>query len=228
MNSLNIKIPQKPICPQIICDTHGNLQGMLNGNCPMCREEEIKLKELKEFYKQIDEIKIAGGIPENGLFWNATFNEYLPENKTLEFNKQAFLDYDFDRNIFCYGSSGTGKTHLSHALMTKGLRTKKIKNIQYIKSSQLNDIKFNDRKRFDKLISCDFLIIDEYGVFDNSYKSLLEYEIIDSRYDRNKYTVINTNLSALDAKKAMGELLYSRIRERCLVLEFIGRNWRLK
>lgn len=135
------------------------------------------------------------------------------------------LDYaeNFDKtgeNLFILGNSGTGKTYLSSCIANRALE--RGKTVYYQSAYQLFDmfekVKFQktDGQDFEETIkyvyNVDLLIIDDLGTeFITQYTSATFFDILNSRINNKKSTIISTNLSMENIDQMYGTRVVSRI-----------------
>ena len=82
-------------------------------------------------------------------------------------------------------------------------------------------------ERFEKLKTCDILVIDEIGggsLTKASYPYL--YDLVNYRVDNNLSTIYTTNYTDEEVINLLGQRLYSRIYDTSVVLEFEASNVR--
>ena len=82
-------------------------------------------------------------------------------------------------------------------------------------------------ERFEKLKTCDLLVIDEIGggsLTKASYPYL--YDLVNYRVDNNLSTIYTTNYTDEEVINLLGQRLYSRIYDTSVVLEFEASNVR--
>lgn len=82
-------------------------------------------------------------------------------------------------------------------------------------------------ERFEKLKTCDLLVIDEIGggsLTKASYPYL--YDLVNYRVDNNLSTIYTTNYTDAEIIDLLGQRLYSRIYDTSVVLEFEASNVR--
>lgn len=82
-------------------------------------------------------------------------------------------------------------------------------------------------ERFERLKTCDLLVIDEIGggsLTKASYPYL--YDLVNYRVDNNLSTIYTTNYSDEEIINLLGQRLYSRIFDTSVVLEFEADNVR--
>lgn len=82
-------------------------------------------------------------------------------------------------------------------------------------------------ERFEKLKTCDLLVIDEIGggsLTKASYPYL--YDLVNYRVDNNLSTIYTTNYTDEEIIDLLGQRLYSRIYDTSVVLEFEASNVR--
>lgn len=141
------------------------------------------------------------------------------------------------RNLFFYGTVGTGKSFLSccvaKELMDKG------NLVIYFSASQLFDTL--SKSTFEKdsaealsgisedICSCDLLIIDDLGTeLTNSFVSSRLFSCLNNRHIRKKATVITTNLSLGELRDRYSDRIFSRITSNYTVCKLIGPDIRMK
>ena len=82
-------------------------------------------------------------------------------------------------------------------------------------------------ERFEKLKTCDLLVIDEIGggsLTKASYPYL--YDLVNYRVDNNLSTIYTTNYTDEEVINLLGQRLFSRIYDTSVVLEFEASNVR--
>ncbi|KRQ86311.1 DNA replication protein DnaC [Caloramator mitchellensis] len=137
-------------------------------------------------------------------------------------------------NLFFYGSSGLGKTFLSHCIAKDLLDRGKV--VIYQTAPNLMDIiksaKYDENSNkevLDDILDCDLLIIDDLGTEPNhtGYSQLELFNIINTRLLKNKKMVISTNLPLEDFDSIYAERIKSRILGSFILHKFIGEDIRL-
>lgn len=141
------------------------------------------------------------------------------------------------RNLFFYGTVGTGKSFLSccvaKELMDKG------NLVIYFSASQLFDTL--SKSTFEKdsaealsgisedIYDCDLLIIDDLGTeLTNSFVSSRLFSCLNNRHIRKKATIITTNLSLGELRDRYSDRIFSRITSNDTVCKLIGPDIRMK
>lgn len=137
-----------------------------------------------------------------------------------------------EENILFYGSSGTGKTFLSHC-MAKEL----VDNGHFVvyKTAEeliknLRDVRFNNNSILeDHLINCDLLIIDDLGTEMSSEFSKAElFNLLNTKLLRNKKMLISTNYSLDELLSLYSERITSRLFGNFTLYKFYGKDIRLQ
>ncbi len=165
-----------------------------------------------------------------------TFSEKYYDDTTVDKNvsltprqniiklKEMCLDYirHFDdnyTNFIFYGTTGVGKTFITHCIAKALLDTSH--TVIYLTALQLFDIlektKFggnNDSAysgQISYIMDSDLLIIDDLGTeFANSFTSSQLYYFIEERHLRRKSVIISTNLSFGEMRDRYSERIFSR------------------
>ena len=139
-----------------------------------------------------------------------------------------------DDNLFFYGSSGLGKTFLSHCIAKDLLDRGKV--VIYQTAPNLMDIiksaKYDENSNkevLDDILDCDLLIIDDLGTEPNhtGYSQLELFNIINARLLKNKKMIISTNLPLDDFDSIYAERIKSRIFGAFTLHKFFGDDIRL-
>lgn len=150
------------------------------------------------------------------------------------FVENFHLDY---RNLFFYGTVGTGKSFLSccvaKELMDRG------NLVIYFSASQLFDTL--SKSTFDKdstealsgisedIYECDLLIIDDLGTeLTNAFVSSRLFSCLNNRHMRKKATIITTNLSLGELRDRYSDRIFSRITSNYTVCKLTGPDIRMK
>jgi DNA replication protein DnaC len=216
----NIKFDKK----FVNCDIHGNSEAMLNGKCYSCYKD-LQEKEInKDHYQRKLLIKRDINIPPR--YFNATFDTYVPDNDNAVNLKRLCEEYSYDTNLILVGLVGTGKTHLTCAILDKAIDDKK--RCYYVPYYRIAEIKVKEPVLYKTLLTVDVLVIDEYGVQDTSNKNSYLFEIINERYNNMVNTIIVSNLSLETFKQNIGEATHSRLKENVIARETNWQDFRKK
>ncbi len=176
------------------------------------------------------------------------------ENFSLEYYKQSEQTYsvmstiykmlskyaqDFSAetsgNIAMFGGTGLGKTHLSSAVAGKVIE--KGHDVYYASALSLfadfemrrfgNSSSVSADGNIDRYFDCDLLIIDDLGVeVTNQFTTSCLYDIINSRLNSKKPTIISTNLTQDEFRKRYWDRITSRVLGEYIVLPFCGTDIR--
>lgn len=151
------------------------------------------------------------------------------QNFVKSFNK----DY---RNLFFYGTVGTGKSFLSCCIAKELIDQGNL--VIYFSASQLFDIL--SRSTFDResaeaasgisddICDCDLLIIDDLGTeLTNSFVSSQLFSCLNNRHLRKKATIITTNLSLGELRDRYSDRIFSRITSHYDICKLTGRDIRM-
>ncbi len=147
--------------------------------------------------------------------------------------------YNFDaersKNLALFGGTGLGKTHLSSAVA--GVVIEKGNYVYY--TSAMNMFADFEQKRFgtsasydisgdiQQYFTCDLLIIDDLGVETiNQFTVSCLYNVINTRLNRRKPTILSSNFSREEFKKKYWDRIASRVFGEYVVLPFIGKDIR--
>lgn len=150
-----------------------------------------------------------------------------------EFCKCYAEDFDTDSaSLFLHGATGLGKTHLSLAIAN----TVAEKGYNVIYDTAYNIVSALEREKFshnntgakeNEYLDCDLLIIDDLGSeFATQFTVAAVYNLINTRLNRSKPTIINTNLTANELESKYTQRVTSRIAGNYQNLFFLGKDIR--
>ncbi len=138
------------------------------------------------------------------------------------------------KNFLLFGTTGLGKTHLSTSVakvvIEKGF------NVVY---DTVNEIMSDfEAERFKGTVSTedirkryydsDLLIIDDLGCeISNQFTVACIYNLINTRINNRRSTIISTNLSEMELREKYADRITSRIFGEFLPLIFLGKDIRL-
>jgi len=137
-----------------------------------------------------------------------------------------------DENLLFYGSSGTGKTFLSHCitkeLIDKGSFVVYRTAEELIKA--LKEIRFNNDNALEELlINCDLLIIDDLGTEQLSDFTKAEmFNLLNTKLLKQKKMLVSTNLTLESLLKTYSERITSRLIGNFTLCKFFGDDIRIK
>ena len=139
-------------------------------------------------------------------------------------------------NLFFFGATGLGKTHLSTAIAKKVIED----GMSVVYDTAQNIIRTFEAKRFSsntasaeidtsKYFDCDLLIIDDLGAeFRNSFTVTVIYDLLNTRICTGKAMIISGNFDSSNSiEKMYDERISSRILGGFRSFRFIGDDIRL-
>jgi DNA replication protein DnaC len=140
-------------------------------------------------------------------------------------------------NLLFIGGTGLGKTHLSTAIAGKVISLgydvvcetaqNLFSDFEFERFNRPYNRDENEESRTDRYFDCDMLIIDDLGTeMTNQFTVSCLYNIINSRLNKGKTVIINTNLTRDELKKRYSDRITSRLFGEFLPVMFIGRDMR--
>lgn len=178
-----------------------------------------------------------------------TFDNYVPtyqRDKNAVENAEMIVAFcrhyaenfgDKSQNLLFIGGTGLGKTHLSAAI-TGGVIRRGYDVVCETAQNLFSDFEYErfgrgynrdegEEKRTDRYFDCDLLIIDDLGTeMGNTFTVSCLYNIINTRLNKGKAVIINTNLTRDDLRKRYDERITSRLFGEFLPIMFLGRDMR--
>lgn len=203
--------------------------------CPQCMSESLDelIKSKGNLIRGINGMKVDAlmeelGVPER--FNSATLDNYKttsPESERALKVCKLYADKWPDRlanggGLVMCGKPGTGKNHLalaiakhvvinhqSSAIFTTALRVARAFKSTWAKSSEITE---SDVIKI--YTSPDLLIMDEIGVqFGSDTEKLIIFEIINTRYEQMKPTIIISNQTKEELIEFIGERVIDRMND---------------
>lgn len=157
--------------------------------------------------------------------------------RNLRACKKYAEEFSLDKspNLTFIGGTGLGKTHMSTSIarvvIEKGYDVvyETAQNIM----SDFEDDKFSynrqDEKKADRYMDADLLIIDDLGTeAQTQYTVAFLYNILNTRLNSGKKTIISTNLEQAELHKRYGDRITSRLFGEYIPLIFRGKDIRMQ
>ncbi len=202
-----------------------------------CSVIRFRISRINNLYKKC-------GIDKKYL-WQF-INEFNCINKNAELAKNTAFDIinkfpDVKRGLFLWGNPGTGKTMLAAIILTElisryaieGKFVKISRNFfgklksTFNKSSKTYGMTAQIEQQFAEV---DILVVDDFGIQrDSEWEQETLYNLVDARYEGEKFTIFTSNLNPLKTMKDLSEgRILSRIKEMCKIIELTGPDYREK
>ena len=135
-------------------------------------------------------------------------------------------------NLLFVGATGLGKTHLSSSIAKSVIE----QGFEVVYDTAQNVLSDFEKEQFryqnglcEKYFECDLLIIDDLGTeMSTAFTVASIYNIINTRLNSGKSTIINTNLSHEELRKRYSDRITSRLLGCFEPLIFKGTDIRMK
>ncbi len=215
------------------CDT-----GLVEGQRCRCCEEllmSIMIKQLNEQCK----IKLHSFAEFKADYYPETFKHKGKDIACREMmvnNLQFCMKYcDIFSNdspsIFMIGQTGLGKTFLSsciaQTLILSGVSVAFDSIQNYLRDIEKEHFGKSDKDTLEILLNADLLILDDLGCeFSSPFNSSTIYNIINSRLNMGKPTIVSTNLTNEELVKRYDDRIISRLIGNYYPLRFVGEDIR--
>lgn len=151
----------------------------------------------------------------------------------LDFTKNFKQDY---RNLFFYGTVGTGKSFLSGCIANELLKSGH--SVIYFSSAGLFDTlshyTFDIKAKeslynfYEDLYNCELVILDDLGTeMTNTFVASQLFSLLNERHLRQKATIISTNLNLEEIRDRYSDRVFSRITSNYTLCKLSGTDIRI-
>lgn len=222
-----------------ICDDTGFLK--TGKPCSCYKQEQIKISyEHSNITAVLDRENFdTFNLDIFSTEYNAAYKTTPKEHMmTVLANCESFV-YDFEKknqnNMLFFGQTGLGKTFLCNciakALLDKGhtvLYQTSFRIIDTISNYRFSNKKTPDmRFKYNMLINCDLLIVDDLGTeMTNTFSTTELFNIINTRLLEDKKTIISTNYTPQQLSETYSERITSRLFGQFEFVAFFGKDLR--
>src|SRR4030043_241165 len=200
-----------------------------------CRDTRMKIIKINMIYNR-------SGI--NRKFRGMRLNDFKSLSRQADDAKNSAYDIlkqfpDVKKGLFLWGNPGTGKTLLASIILTEliiryavegrfiSISRNLFKTLQ--ESFHEGSETFGESGKIEKeLADVDILIVDDFGIQkDTEWKQETLYDLVDARYEAEKFTIFTSNKNPHKALKDLSQgRILSRIKEMCRILEISGEDYR--
>lgn len=215
-----------------------DMKFIFKNNCK-CDRERLEKQKQREKEQEIERLKRSCFISMSQ--WAYTFDNYKGEkDKSYIIAKNYVKEYEQMKKenigLLLCGTVGSGKTYLAcciaNALIEEYMIRVKIRNFaQIINDLQKSGFDLDKNEYIESLTNVSVLILDDLGIErDTSYAKEQVYNIVNSRYLKQKPTIFTTNLPYEKIQNSDDgveyERIYSRIIEMCIPVKVIVEEFR--
>ena len=162
-------------------------------------------------------------------------DDYFTMERILRFAKNYAENFSgSSESILMFGKTGLGKTHLSLAIANRVLE----RGYSVIYDSVINILRSIEREHFsrehssemiDLVMETELLILDDLGTeYETPFYSSTIYNIINTRLNSGRPTIISTNLDYAGIRRRYDERVVSRITAVYTCMEFKGEDVRFQ
>lgn len=217
--------------------------------CPLCHDEgfyEFKICSCmkKRLVEAAYESSGMAHLLRTQSFETFDLGYYADDAKTLAHMKHVLditkayaeeFDASSSSNMIFMGGTGLGKTHLSTSIarriIDKGFDVFYAGSITMISDFEMqrygNSAGGETGLGTSQYFDCDLLIIDDLGTeVINQFTTTVLYNVVNTRLNRKKATIINTNFSQDELRHKYTDRITSRIFGEYRVIPFVGKDVR--
>lgn len=214
--------------------------GFVDGKRCVCFKQEstdylLRESRLTDIVKEHNFEHFATGYYSKTLTDPVTgMSSYQLMRKNLHLTKE-FID-SFGKtyqNLFLYGSTGLGKTFLSHCIAAELLKRHFF--VVYFSAAEFFDMAGDRHFRRDadadalyrRAVGADLVILDDVGTeVPNGFSVSALFSFLNRRAQDKLATIISTNLTLEQFKDIYGDRIFSRLMDSSKFLPFIGEDIR--
>lgn len=158
---------------------------------------------------------------------------YQTMSRIFDFAKRYAENFSTNsESILMFGKTGLGKTHLSLAIANRVLE----RGYSVIYDSIINVLRNIEQEHFSRehssetikhIMDAELLILDDLGTeYETGFYSSTIYNIINTRLNSGRPTIISTNLDYMGIRRRYDERVVSRITAVYTCMEFKGEDVR--
>ncbi len=140
-------------------------------------------------------------------------------------------------NLFFYGTTGLGKTHLSTSI-AKAVIDRGYDVVYDTAQNVFSDFEYerfsrgynesSPESRTDRYFQCDLLILDDLGAeMTNQFTVSCLYNLLNTRLNLCKAVIISTNLTHTEMRKRYADRILSRLLGEYRQMPFVGEDIRM-
>ena len=213
--------------------------------CPVCSDTGSNGTQICDCLRQVYGKLMAESFNSNAQLRLSSFDtfslsyysgdDYFTMKRILEYCKRYADEFSQDSgNILMFGKTGLGKTHLSLAIasevMKKGYGVLYDSAINILYKIQKENFSYSsDSEMLDSVMTVELLILDDLGTeYENKIYNSTIYNIINTRLNRGKPTIISTNMDFKQIAERYDERVVSRLTSMYTCMEFRGEDVRLQ
>ena len=220
--------------PFQIWDKNGRIH-----DCP-CRRVQFRLNSTKHAFRDAGVPRKYRWKTRTGYLMRAPDGSPIPRAAKIiaHVARLATDEAEPERGLLLHGPPGTGKTLLAcivlNELMLFRGRPGRYLNLSRDYYQALRDTFSESSEQHgqasslqEELCMARYLVIDDFGIERGTeWEEEVLYELVDARYNQERFTVVTTNLSKDEIKGISRGRIFSRLVEMCHWIEMKSPDWR--
>ena len=219
----------------------------LHYDCPLCSDTgylpNTQMCDCMKRALAVEGFRASGlgALIDRQSFKNFSLDRFADEDRALmENNLRKMQDYASNfragaKSLLLVGGTGLGKTHLSTAVACAVIEGgysvlyDTAHNIVFDFNYDQFKSKPEEELRSEKYLSCDLLLLDDLGTeVQTKHTASYLYNLINTRMNRGKSTIVSTNLTPNELLERYGDRLASRLFGEYELVLFRGKDIRLQ
>lgn len=215
-------------------------------HCPKCQDTGYYKAQFCDCFKKLCGSLAALKLNQNAQLKLSSFDtfslsyysgsDYFAMEQIYNYAKNYAETFspESSESILMIGKTGLGKTHLSLAIARKVLE----RGYSVIYDSVINILRNIEREHFSRdhseemiglVMDTELLILDDLGTeYESAFYNSTVYNIINTRLNRGKPTIISTNLDFAGIRRRYDERVVSRITTVYKCMRFSGEDVRVQ
>ena len=213
--------------------------------CPLCSDTGSYNSRMCSCMKQLCGKLMAEELNSNAQLTLSSFDtfklsyysgdDYFIMERIFNYTRSYAAGFTTSsESILMLGKTGLGKTHLSLAIANEVLG----RGYSVVYDSIINILSNIEKEKFsyshstetlDLIMDAQLLILDDLGTeYESKFYNSTIYNIINTRLNRNKPTIISTNMAFRQIAERYDERVVSRLTSMYTCLEFKGSDVRVQ